>query len=344
MVLSLALFVPCVSWSALDSAWAWLILDDDQAAPAWRAAASGRIDEARSLLSQLPSTPSTRRLERILVEQSAVPVPHVRFEASSASVAFRAARNGTPIVEVSLNGARFEMGLDTGAGFSVITQSVARKVNARPLEGIAPKVEDSLGQSVNAALFVVDLVIGGMEARNLPVLVVEDARLRASVLGVTLFSFEGLVGWNALSQSRLVVDFEAKKLSLGPPLRDCPARNLFSLGFKPLVEIRLNERPMLALVDLGARTSFALSGAPELAGGTPETQIIAGASGSTVQPVSVLRDVSVELPGRKTSLAKLSVRERGAVDALNSVTVGLDVIGAGTLILDFPCGEFRSTR
>ena len=134
-------------------------------------------------------------------------------------------------MEATVNGVRVEMGVDTGAGFSVIAQSVARKVKARPLEGIAPKVGDSLGKSVNADLFVVDLVIGGMEARDLPVLVVEDARLRASVLGVTLFAFDALVGWNALSHSRLVVDFEAKKLSIGPPLRDCPSRNLFSLGF-----------------------------------------------------------------------------------------------------------------
>jgi predicted aspartyl protease len=246
-------------------------------------------------------------------------------------------------VEASINGVRLEMGLDTGAGISVITRSVARKVNARPLGGIAPQVGDSLGRSVNADLYVVDLLMGGMEARDLPVLVVEDARLRASVLGVTLFSFDGLVGWNVLGESRLVVDFETKKLSVGPSLRNCPARDLFSLGFKPLVEIRLNERPMLALVDLGARTSFALPGGLELAAGSRETRIVAGASGSTVQSVSVLHDVDVEMPGRKASLAKLSVRERDTKDALNSVTLGLDAIGAGTLVLDFPCGEFRSS-
>jgi hypothetical protein len=36
--------------------------------------------------------------------------------------------------------------------------------------------------------------------------------------------------------------------------------------------------------------------------------------------------------------------ERDTKDVINSVTLGLDVIGTGTLILDFPCGEFRSSR
>jgi predicted aspartyl protease len=228
-------------------------------AQAWQRAGAGDAAGARALLASVAESEAKGLLARLLAGDDALPAAELRFVSTTARSSLRTGRNGGPIVDATINGVAIELGVDTGAGLSVITESTARRVVARDLDGPRPKVLDSLGESVEARLALVDLALPGVEFRGLPVLVMRDENLSARVLGLTLFAFDGLLGWNALGLVRVELDFGRGEMTLRPTRAPCDGRNLWSVGSKLLVEAAADGVPTLALVDTGARRSWAVA-------------------------------------------------------------------------------------
>ncbi|MDH5285538.1 MAG: retroviral-like aspartic protease family protein [Betaproteobacteria bacterium] len=310
-------------------------------AQAWQRAGAGDAAGARSLLAGVAESEEKGLLARLLAGDDTLPAAELRFAPRAARTLLRTARNGVPIVDATINGVAVELGVDTGAGLSVITESTARRVAARSLDGPRPKVLDSLGEGVEARLAIVDLALPGVEFRGLPVLVMRDENLSARVLGVTLFAFDGLLGWNALGLARVELDFDRGEMTLRPTRAPCDGRNLWSVGSKPLVEAAVDGVPTLALVDTGARRSWLVAAGGAGAEAAPEnSRLVAGASGARVVGVRTREDVRVAAAGR--ILAMRTLDERPARDRvpLQRATLGMDFVGRGAAVLDRGCGEF----
>jgi len=312
---------------------------------AWQALGADDIDRARALISGLEASLERTALERALTAQTAIAPPTVTFDKGDGRTPsrFRAARNRTPLITVRANDVDLEVGLDTGAGLSVITETVARKIRAVPFTAASPQTIDSLGESVASRMATISLGLSGAEFRDLVVLVVPDERLRASLLGITLFSFDGLLGWNALKLTRTEIDFAQSTLSISSASTTCGMRNLWSVGYQPLIEATVNGQPLLALIDSGARSS-SLTDAGVSAISNPDvsdrTRIAAGASGVKVRATSTLANAKVSIGGHEVGLSELPVRPIRGNEPLQRMTVGMDVLQGTRLILDGPCGEF----
>lgn len=312
---------------------------------AWEALGADDLAAVRAILRELGESAARGTLERMLAAQTQIPVSGVEFRPHDGprEQPFRVARNGTPLVMVQVNGTQLEIGLDTGAGLTVLTESVAARVGARPLEGIRPEAINSLGETTTARLATVELTVAGVRLANLPVLVVPDDRLEARMLGVTLFSFDGLLGWNALKLTHTEFDFGRAKYTIKSSAPMCGGRNLWSIGLQPMIEASVGGRRVLAKIDTAASRSW-LTATAAIADQEHESigrvGIEAGAGSARIAGISALKDVDVAVGAHSVKLSELRIRPTQGLDPVHHLTVGQDVLKNTTLAIDGPCGRF----
>lgn len=297
---------------------------------------------ALALVAALPAHAIESPASASLGEESPPPATPL-FTTDDSAIAMRRARSGTPLLMARINGVAIELGLDTGAGLSVISESVAERVGARAGKEGAPKVKDSLGREIPGRLARVSLELGAMRHDDLPVLVLPDDRLQARLLGMfTLFSFDGLVGWHAIAPARTTIDFDSRTIRFSRPSASCAERKIWSRAFKPIVQAIVGGRSVDGFLDTGARASWGLQGREAWRGAfdtLPGAGLIAGAGGAEVRIQDKATDVLVETGGRSTRLESLAFR-KGPPDAPHDITLGMDVLGTGIVVLDLACGDF----
>lgn len=267
----------------------------------------------------------------------AQPQPLPRFDAQRESAALRYDRNGIPIARVEVNGHAVELGIDTGAGMTVLSDSAARHAGVRELRPAPMPVFDSLGQSIPARIGVAEVRVAGMAIDALPVLVLPDERLRARTLGATMFEFEGLLGWNAMESSRVTLDYARGQLRFDPPRSDCGPRTLWSVNSRPLVAFEADGTRGRAFVDTGARTSALVSTGE--AGDGEHTRLVAGASGVSLRREGLRRGVTFASGGQRWEGRAMPVTARGEHD-LHDALIGNDLLAGRRVEIDAGCGEF----
>jgi hypothetical protein len=90
------------------------------------------------------------------------------------ALALKMETDGIPRAKVAINGQDLDAVLDTGAGFSVVSQSVARKAGVRPLNA-SLRIVPGGGAVTNAGIGVADeFVIAEAKFRNVVVLILPD--------------------------------------------------------------------------------------------------------------------------------------------------------------------------
>lgn len=300
----------------------------------------GDVEGAEAGLAALPNE-SLRRAGAALLRQPMLQPRNVRWDMPSVTLPIRIGRNGVPLMDAAVNGFAVEVGLDSGAGVSVLTESTAKKVGALPVvTSRLPTVRDAVGQAVPARLATVDLSVGTLAFLGLPVLVLPDDRLRASFLGLTLFAFDGLIGWNALAEVRIDVDYRSSVVSFSMP-RECSdgGLRLWSVGQKPLLEIEIDGKHAIAFLDTGSRTSYLIrapSSAPDDAGG----RLTGSASGISVQKESAEPDVALSLGSLSLPRRSLPVRYTAQDGSFYDFVVGADLLRGRRVGVDAACGAY----
>lgn len=253
---------------------------------------------------------------------------------ASAQVPLRFDRNGIPIAPVTVNGHALEVGVDTGAGMTVLSETSAQRAGVRELRASDVPVLDALGQRIPARMGTADVEVAGVRLRNLQVLVVPDERLRAATSWLTMFHFDGLLGWNAMQAHRVTIDYGARELRFDIAGRDCGAVNLWSGDSRPLVAFEADGVAGRALLDTGARTSMLV--APH---DGEQSRLVAGASGVATRREGIRHGVTLMLGGQRFERLSLPVAAPGE-HATHSALVGNDLLAGRRVDIDATCGRF----
>lgn len=184
-------------------------------------------------------------------------------------VNFRLAGGAQPLILVpaSVNGdGPHEFILDTGAGISLLTPEIAKRVGATIKEttegmGAGGKVSISLG-------VVESMAIGQANASNVQVAITSELQRIGAVIGAEV---DGNIGYSYLKNFRLTLDYQEHTLQLTDAEREPNGNGQFAhseIRFKlahpskPLVLIPVllnDEGPYIFALDTGASTTVVSS-------------------------------------------------------------------------------------
>jgi predicted aspartyl protease len=248
-----------------------------------------------------------------------------------------------PRADVTINGRRQEAVLDTGANFSTITESTARRLGLRMLPG-----DITVGATGNDAvaghLGVADtLTIGGGEFRDVVFIVLPDSTL--SFLG-GLYRIPAIVGFPVLSSlGRL--EFRDETLSHSSSgARWSADSNLLLNGLDPLVLMTVNGNNVRMFMDSGAQsthlTPLATSDYPALLDGAERRDVRLGGAGGarTYEDAPVIAQIQVGVNGRSVAVEEVQVA--GEADEGRHGVLGQDVLQHGSgYVIDFEAMRFE---
>lgn len=174
------------------------------------------------------------------------------------SIPYRPSINGTPIVEVFVNGHPYRFWIDTGASITVITSDVALKTgidigNKKPIIG---------GGGTSKTFDVYPAIIktfkiGGMSIDNHRIAVTDKKNLALRFFGITLMQIDGIIGWPVISKLKFDIDFSKKIITLDAPReKETTDRNLFWMTC-PIVRLASKDfKNHFFFLDIGGKTSF----------------------------------------------------------------------------------------
>ncbi|APV50337.1 hypothetical protein BWI17_11925 [Betaproteobacteria bacterium GR16-43] len=311
---------------------------DPQVAPRARALLGAVAKESETL----PEKAFTSRVDRSFAEAllEARKAERWTYPPKPVPLLFERSGSATPVVPTRVNQVGAMLGVDTGAGLTVIGSELANAAGAKRL-GARTGARDAHGEGVGVELAIVDLEVGGIRIERHPVLVIDSARLRFKVAGVQIAGFDGVLGWNALSRLRMTIDNAQHTVtferSTALPRAD---GDLFWIG-EPYVRARApNGLPLALFLDTGAsRTALAapIAAAAGLRDGEKKTTVVMGAGSSRTVEVTVYRNAALHVGGARVAFGELqSIEPRSSAYAVRDGVLGADMLASGTIVVDPP--------
>jgi len=154
---------------------------------------------------------------------------------------------------VTYNESTFDFVFDTGANFSTITESYAKKLELIFTEGKI-KVGAITGLKIDAKIaWAKSFHIGNMEIRNALFLVLPDEDL--SFAGGA-YKINGIIGFPVIAEMGEVIISKEGELTVPLTPSVSEKGNLLLDGFTPLVEVDYKNSPMCFTFDTGAKTTM----------------------------------------------------------------------------------------
>ncbi len=256
--------------------------------------------------------------------------------------------SGVPTIEVTVNGKRKKFLLDSGAGMTVVSHELARECRIFPLSDREAKAGTSTSKRVGIRPAVIaDFKIGNLSIKNHPVMIIDQGNLQFKLLGLFIvMKIEGIIGWNAIRNLHVDIDYQNKVTTLTKPeRREVPNRNLFLLGGYPVVRLRSEEGiPLNFGLDTGARESWItdnLLKKIENAATTRRIKKIGSAGGSEKVEAKVLPELNLILNGCRLTFKKIGTRPARLDEFVEMDGVlGGDVFKKGRILINFQNGVF----
>ena len=236
-----------------------------------------------------------------------------------------------PRTDVTINGRRQEAVLDTGANFSTITESTARRLGLRMLPD--PITVGASGNDAVAGHLAVaeTLTIAGGQFRDVVFIVLPDSAL--SFMG-GVYRIPAIVGFPVLSALGRV-EFAGDTLSHSRSGQTWSAEsNVLFRDLEVLVSVTANGNPVQLFMDSGAQTShltpLATQHFPALLQGADTRNVrVGGAGGSRVhENAAVLPNLAIDVNGRTVTIEDVDVF--GDASDGHHGTLGQDVLRSGS--------------
>jgi Aspartyl protease len=253
---------------------------------------------------------------------------------------------GTPVVEVMVNGVPRRMWVDTGAGLTVVSSTLAGAAGIAAADS-AGETGTSTTRTVAARPAVVgELRLGAITVRNHPAMILDAAALQFQLpRGGGTLAIDGIIGWPLIRQLDLTLDYAGRRLvARRPRPRAVEERNFFWLGYPTVAATTESGREVLFGLDTGANrtalSSLYLDAAGVRASGERQARY-GGAGGFESETVRIVKSTSFFVDGARVRLEHASVRPPQAEGPLALVGVlGSDVAGMGSIRIDFLNGRF----
>lgn len=209
--------------------------------------------EARDAALRLTAPENRDENTRNLVA-SFIDVPPVTAEIGQASpVKARRNRGGGWNVPVELNGTPAELDFDTGANFSMISESDAKRMGLSIMDSTSHLNGGSGGQPNVRVAVAHDLRIGAAHIHNVVFLVLADQALYVAPLHTSIPAIMGIPVMRALGRIGIAGDGTLRMEQ--PHTRSIRGPNLFFDGLQPVVEVTHQQHPLQLFLDTGGSSS-----------------------------------------------------------------------------------------
>ena len=258
--------------------------------------------------------------------------------------------SGSPVVEVTVNGKKYNFWIDTGAGFSVVSSQVAKEVGIKPIGAEDVEIGTSTKRTVSSQTAVIDsLEIGDLRVNRHPCIILAKKDLTFRILGIRILKIDGIIGWPLIKELDFEIDLPGKELTIRKPVLGDKMAWSGDLGWywQPILRMRTPSGcPLLFHLDTGAASTFFRPKAYDKLGKEPEKGgplILGGAGGKEVVRYDKLDTVNFVMGEHlvqmdyaegipNTSKEKLLFEWDGVL--------GQDVLKYGSLRLDFQNRRF----
>jgi predicted aspartyl protease len=237
--------------------------------------------------------------------------------------------------------------LDTGANFSVLTESAARQMGLKVSEKTASTQGSSGAENKLHIAIVPEMKIGTATVHNIVVLVLADKSLKIP-LPSGEYQIEAILGYPVLSALGQLT-FMSNNRVVAQAGGDKSGAVVYMQELNPLLQVRIGGRDLLMLFDTGASsTTFtykyyrAFPG--QFVGLSKHPHGVAGAGGAKRVSAYALPSVQLDIGGQKADLKDASVFAEpiGTDFDLLYGTVGRDLTALfKSFTLDFKTMRFR---
>ena len=166
--------------------------------------------------------------------------------------------SGSPTIDVMVNGNKKSFWLDTGAGMTVISNSLVNDCDLNIVKDEELKVGNSTNQNFNTDLAIIDsIVIHDLTIFNQPTLVLADDLLMIrNPKTEEIMKVDSIIGWDIIQHVFLEIDYGRKQVIIQKAKRkDGEENNLFFCGY-PILKVKgQNQVPLYFGLDTGANKS-----------------------------------------------------------------------------------------
>ncbi|MBN8704248.1 MAG: aspartyl protease family protein [Bacteroidetes bacterium] len=271
------------------------------------------------------------------------------FTSAEATHPFTLSKSGSPIIEVFINGITHHFWLDTGAGLTVLSSSVASSAGILGIDSLSTDVETSTPVKIKGIPALLPaLQMGGLILNSHPCLILKDSDLEfKNPNGSLMFKIDGIIGWPVLKNLNLLIDYQNLKITISKPLTETKKEDpeLIWIGY-PVVKLMGHDGQLLWFgLDTGAGTTSIrnsyLSRYPEFKSSEKE-RTIGGAGGFRTIKVKSVNDVIIYSSVKRLSFPQLSTSFAEPADfILLDGMLGSDVFRQNKVRLNFPEGVFE---
>ncbi|MFP3721668.1 aspartyl protease family protein [Niallia circulans] len=252
--------------------------------------------------------------------------------------------SGSPTIDVMINGRKKCFWLDTGAGMTVISDSIVKECGMALIENEDLEVGNSTNQNFNSDLAMIDtIVIDNLTILNQSTLVLASDLLKIPIPhSAKVMEIDGIIGWDIIQYLHLEIDYGKEKVMIQKHRqKDGEKNNLFFCGY-PIIKVKgKNQVPLYFGLDTGANKSHfgktLLSKIDELK--IDKTIKYSGGLGDVKEreidtietlPVYLDENQSITLKNVRETLTDLATFFK-----LDGV-FGMDIAHNGSLVIDYP--------
>lgn len=196
---------------------------------------------------------STRDDYGVVLLLQGAPAQTLTFDGSVDLPIHRNAVLGTLDVDLSVNGVTAAWILDTGANFSTVSASFARRLGLQLSKGEAQTQGVTGAENKLHIAILPELKLGGSTVRNIVLLVLEDSSLNVPSGEKSRYQIQAVLGYPVLQAMQQITFTSDGHVLAGPgsPASSQGAR-LFMNQLTPLLACRVQDREVLFSFDSGA--------------------------------------------------------------------------------------------
>lgn len=148
--------------------------------------------------------------------------------------------SGSPTIDVMINGRKKCFWLDTGAGMTVISDSIVKECGMALIENEDLEVGNSTNQNFNSDLAIIDtIVIDNLTILNQSTLVLASDLLKIPIPhSAKVMEIDGIIGWDIIQYLHLEIDYGKEKVMIQKHRqKDGEKNNLFFCGY-PIIKVK----------------------------------------------------------------------------------------------------------